>query len=709
MKLIKSLQWLPLLFAFFATSIVQGQTVTLAQTPNAQKCTGDTLRINLTVSTGFEGQFPANGFDVFMTPGMLATADFTDPLTRQIPIAEWEVSTGSWGNALLDTNRAGAKILSVVVPEDITTSQFYCIRLESSNPATVSDTFQVLVNVTTPASIDSIRGGFDNHLTPGDTTDWAKCVEDTVILYANRPGAVFYQWYKGGAPITTNGTYDSLLVWDAGLYYVEVSTGVCPGTSDEISISNHVPSPIVNFTDLTRQPWVEILDDPANLQVDSAQFCEADSLMFYGLPATNPAEAYTYQWFKDSLTLFGVDTIVPIKGQDRDTIAITADIMSGSVVPFYMELYLEVTDTITGCSNMTTFPMYVWMDTVPDVTITNIPFPGMTNTTTTICIEDSVLLSASVNSPDYDYQWQVRYPLSTGTWTSIPNDTLATLQVDTALIPDSAEYRLRVANLTCTWVSNSIQVNIVPNPVFQFLPGDSVAVCADDSVLVAVTGNGQQYTWSDGFIGTSQYISIPGTYWVRAQGVNQCITYDTLVVYPLVVNADAGPDQTIDPDTDAQMAASGGVSYYWFANEPVYFSNQRDPNTLTRPVKDTTIYYVEVTAANGCTAIDSMVLIVSDPFAGEADLSNIQNVMTPNGDGANDVLDLSELIGTDGCDIMIMNRWGSPVYIEENYSNGWTGVNDGGDELSDGTYYFVLTCDDEVRYQGAVTIIRNND
>lgn len=714
MKQSLRMRWLVLAVMSLLGNHLFAQSVTLTQTPNASACTGDSLNINLTVISTYPG---SNSFDVEMTPGNAATADFTDPATLNVPIAKWVPNGGPIPAA--DTNNAGSKILTIIVPETITVNGTYSIRLVGSNPAGPStNVFEVAVNVTITAEIDTsfVKGAFKNIYTPGNPDDWGKCVDDTVVLYAN-PG-FNYQWMVNGVdvrlaqPGRTDDRFDSLLVWLPGTYTVEVSSGpVCPGTSDPIVINNYIPTPVMTIQPIPLQPWVEELDFPLSPSLDSVQFCETDSVLIFGERPQIPGEFYTYRWLKDTVNQNGLDTVVAIAGATNDTIYITDDLMATSTMPNYMEIYLEVTDTMTGCVTLGTDPKWVWMDTVPDTEISAITWgTGQPGASTILCVEDSVRLRAdTIGGPDWEYQWQARFPLNGGTWASLPNDTLPTLQVDTALIPDSAEYRLVINNLTCSWITQPIQVNIVPNPVFQFLPSDSVAICAGDSVLVAVTGNGVQYDWSNGFIGTSQYLSTPGQYWVRATGVNQCVTYDTLILFPLVVNANAGPDQTVGPDEDVVMDASGGVSYYWYADEPAYFSNRRDPNTLTRPIKDTTVYYVEVTAANGCVGIDSMIVYIESPFAGGPDLSNVQNVMTPNGDGANDDLDLREVIQGDACELVVMNRWGATVYTEEDYINGWTGVTNGGDLLPDGTYYFLLSCDDEIRYQGAITIIRNND
>lgn len=111
----------------------------------------------------------------------------------------------------------------------------------------------------------------------------------------------------------------------------------------------------------------------------------------------------------------------------------------------------------------------------------------------------------------------------------------------------------------------------------------------------------------------------------------------------------------------------------------------------------------------------------------------IPNVFTPNGDGVNDYFIISLDNGgglpsggdtRDGGDdvleyenydplnryyesseLTIFNRWGRIVYHSKDYQNDWDG-----DNLSDGTYFYVLKCHglkQDATYQGSVMIIKS--
>lgn len=64
------------------------------------------------------------------------------------------------------------------------------------------------------------------------------------------------------------------------------------------------------------------------------------------------------------------------------------------------------------------------------------------------------------------------------------------------------------------------------------------------------------------------------------------------------------------------------------------------------------------------------------------------NVFTPNGDGINDFIDFSVFKGRE---IYIMNRWGNTIYLFNKQSSYlWYGLDELGNSLSDGVYYFII-------------------
>ncbi len=75
--------------------------------------------------------------------------------------------------------------------------------------------------------------------------------------------------------------------------------------------------------------------------------------------------------------------------------------------------------------------------------------------------------------------------------------------------------------------------------------------------------------------------------------------------------------------------------------------------------------------------------------AGKPDVLVRNNVITPNGDGKNDLFVLQGLDSYPGNKLKIYDRAGRIVYSVTNYKNDWNGMINGR-LLNEDTYYFVL-------------------
>jgi gliding motility-associated-like protein len=87
----------------------------------------------------------------------------------------------------------------------------------------------------------------------------------------------------------------------------------------------------------------------------------------------------------------------------------------------------------------------------------------------------------------------------------------------------------------------------------------------------------------------------------------------------------------------------------------------------------------------------------------------ISAIITPgNEDGLNDALVFPGLDTLPNNDIILFNRWGQVVYKAQPYDNNWKGTDQSGQDLPEGTYYFVLSLHDGVKnyIHGNVLVIR---
>ncbi len=493
--------------------------------------------------------------------------------------------------------------------------------------------------------------------------------------------------------------------------------------------TNYDTETCVYFSDSIAVRWFPEYDLTVNsapgvnvIGQDSINFCETDSATI-SAPST-PAGLvsfgynYSYQWVTDSID--------PNNG-NRIKYALMGETNQSFVVSESGRYFVVIDDGI--CSD--TSDVYrVFVDSLPTTSIQEVTFPGSTNGLTgfNLCLYDSALVSATdtaLGLRPWKYQWQQLNPTN-GFWTSLLTDTLVSFAIDSSLKrvgEDTAYFRLQTSYFnqfgleTCTSITDSIAVIFYDNPSLSFIPGDSIGLCEGDSILVVATGNFNTASWSNGAVlGATRYISTPGDYPIRVTGVNGCISRDTVSVYQLVVTAAAGADQVVESGEVATLTASGGTNYRWFANKPIQFSDFLSQSIQVSKVlengvlSDTVTIYVEVTNNQGCKGLDSLQLIINKTFPEQVgQINKAYNLFTPNGDGLNDEWDIRELMDGDRCKIQIMNRWGAVVFEPETFNGIWSGVDDGGQPLPDGTYYYILECGNanEIRMRNAVTIIRN--
>ncbi|QDA61415.1 T9SS type B sorting domain-containing protein [Hymenobacter jejuensis] len=81
----------------------------------------------------------------------------------------------------------------------------------------------------------------------------------------------------------------------------------------------------------------------------------------------------------------------------------------------------------------------------------------------------------------------------------------------------------------------------------------------------------------------------------------------------------------------------------------------------------------------------------------------LYNIITPNGDGKNDVFFIDNVQLYAGNQLAIFNRWGKEVYSTTNYRNTW-----GGEGLGAGMYYYLFKLPSGTSYKGWFEIVKDN-
>ncbi len=221
-----------------------------------------------------------------------------------------------------------------------------------------------------------------------------------------------------------------------------------------------------------------------------------------------------------------------------------------------------------------------------------------------------------------------------------------------------------------------VTIQIVARPAVD--PGVDQTVCAADGAfpLPSLT-NGVYYSGPNGtgdlLVGTIPVSNTPQTVYIFAAGtLAGCSSESSFTVTFVEVEADELSD--VEECTRYFLPElSAGNVYYTGPGQTgtQLFSGQA--------VEQSQMIYVSAGSPSSCYDETSFEVVIIN--------CGIQKGISPNGDGLNDFFDLTAF---DVRTLSIYNRYGTKVYNRGNYSNEWYGQSNGGDELPDGTYYFVI-------------------
>lgn len=167
---------------------------------------------------------------------------------------------------------------------------------------------------------------------------------------------------------------------------------------------------------------------------------------------------------------------------------------------------------------------------------------------------------------------------------------------------------------------------------------------------------------------------------------------------PQIVNCISDQVLTVDNNCNSE------IPDYTSHNELIYSDNcsaQGVDLIVTQSVPagtiiaTDTIVWLYVTDAAGNVDSCSFTITVSDCGI------TIYESFSPNGNGQNEYFFVENLDAFPNSSVIIFNRWGTEVYQSDNYQNDWNGIsqskyNIAGNELPEGTYYYILTLGGDV-------------
>ena len=241
-----------------------------------------------------------------------------------------------------------------------------------------------------------------------------------------------------------------------------------------------------------------------------------------------------------------------------------------SILPTATTTYTVTGTDIHGCTATATKTIQV--EALPDVHIAG---------TLTICQGDTTTLTASGGQ---SYMWN-------------NGSTASSIRAN-----EEGNYTVIATSANGCSANETVHLTVNQRPIANII-GASV-LCNNQTTVLRATG-GDIYHWNNGAIGDTLLITIGGLYTVTVSNEHQCSSTATISVATL----DApfvqivGTNNICDGSTANLFASSNAQNFRWNTGE--YSQN------ITVSPNVTTDYIVTVSSNNGCSASDTMHLVVN--------------------------------------------------------------------------------------------------
>ena len=222
------------------------------------------------------------------------------------------------------------------------------------------------------------------------------------------------------------------------------------------------------------------------------------------------------------------------------------------------------------------------------------------------------------------------------------------------------------------------------------ITGDSI-LCKGETILLSMDQLYNNYLWSNGVSETTINVSESGEYSLTVTNELGCEGTASIRIKEGKI-----PEET----AVACQVSANEVNFIWESNEEVanyevnllsdgegqLLDNRYSVAEVT-PNEEVEIELTAISTFGNCetTTVHSCTSSEKDVIVPE--------ILTPNGDGKNDVLIIDNIEDFPKNEILIFNRWGQIVLKKKPYQNNWDGRNQKGQVVPDGTYYYILRLD----------------
>ncbi|QKZ13195.1 gliding motility-associated C-terminal domain-containing protein [Spirosoma sp. KUDC1026] len=475
------------------------------------------------------------------------------------------------------------------------------------------------------------------------------CLGESTLLRATLDTGWNYQWQRDGINIT-NATSATLVVQDAGEYTVAASLkAACSKTGKSQSIS------------------VRVAGAPVSLKTNG-HLCATTGTMSLKVSGGTGGVGLTYQWFRNNQSMNSSAAL--------DSILTTQD----------GKYYALITDPAVNCTLHT--------DTIT-LTRSVAVVASLSSATgqSRICPQEALALQSGGG---VSYVWRQNGQPNPATTGNQFQATTAGSYVVTA-----------VDIFGCEGTSSPLTLTMVPAISVQL---DSIKpMCGVDAPVYNLVGSpaGGEFAGAgvSGMIFSPKQAGIGNhalTYAVKAAPECQAQVKTRMAV--------VAPIPTIQFDESIMTVYRGktfplapgltGNPTVFSWTPATYLSSPSVADPVVTDIENGITYKLDVSNDAGCQASDTIRVIVVERIW-------LPSAFSPNGDGKNDVWELTGIEAFPDAIVTIFNRWGEVIYQSD---KGYTQPFDGkynGTVLPEGVYpYWVRTIPDKPPLSGKLVLVR---
>ncbi len=489
--------------------------------------------------------------------------------------------------------------------------------------------------------------------------DSVLCVGDAVFFYpipynAGPPMNSTYQWYLNGPLFSTEAAV-GILFNGAGTFNLTVreTNYGCAGPLTPNSVS------------------LEVLAPPSAVFLGPLEVCLGDTIFYHTVFHSN----WYYEWSTTGGAI--IDTA-------------------------NNELYIRFDTAGIYTINLLSLNKCGQAIGHKDVIVTEHPDASFTTLPANVCTGDSVVINYSgISTNPLNYSWN----FSGGT--AVPGGNSPGPHSVTWNTPGPHSIVLDIVKYSCHTIDTNL-VNVVQMPTPKFTSSGS---CLGLPTLFADSsqGNPAVYQWNFGDSTAFSALTSPTHTYANTGNFNVTLVVtngictdsisDSIIISPKPTSGFAMDNPICLGETSLVTyngTAPPNAVYNWnFAGATVVSGSGQGPYSIS--LQDSGTYLISLSIMHDSCPSDT----TSKAVLAKVCQVTIPNVITPNGDGKNEVFKILGLESFPESALLIFNRWGKLIYESSNYQNDWDGEN-----RADGVYYYVLTLKDGSNYGGTITLIR---